>query len=142
MIAQAEADHRHLVVVAALVEREGRLLARQRPEGKWGAGRWEFPGGKVDSHEDPRQALARECLEELGVDTYIGAAYDVHSHAYEDLGSIILIFFRARIINDAEPLELEGAKLRWVDPDEARTLDWLEADRPLIRQWLADQRAS
>ena len=55
------------VVAAAMVDRSGRVLIAQRPPGKWQAGRWEFPGGKVEAGEDEEMAVRRELMEELGV---------------------------------------------------------------------------
>jgi len=56
-----------LVVAAALVDDEGRVLIAQRPQGKQLAGLWEFPGGKVEAGETPELALIRELDEELGI---------------------------------------------------------------------------
>ena len=58
-----------LVAAASLVDKQGRVLLAQRPEGKSMAGLWEFPGGKVDDGENPEYALMRELEEELGIDT-------------------------------------------------------------------------
>ena len=55
------------VVAAAVIARDGRVLIAQRPVGKWQAGRWEFPGGKVEPGEDEETAVRRELMEELGV---------------------------------------------------------------------------
>ena len=60
-----------LVVAAALVDADGRVLLAQRPPGKQLAGLWEFPGGKIDAGERPEQALARELGEELGIDACV-----------------------------------------------------------------------
>ena len=58
-----------LVSAVALIDRDGRVLIAQRPEGKSMAGLWEFPGGKIESGESPEQALIRELYEELGIET-------------------------------------------------------------------------
>ncbi|MBI5155604.1 (deoxy)nucleoside triphosphate pyrophosphohydrolase [Candidatus Poribacteria bacterium] len=123
-------DPRHKVVVAAVIELGGKLLLHQRPPGKWGAGKWELPGGKVENDEDPRRALERECLEELGVIVSAGAIYEVLSHHYDGLGSVILLFIRAVIVT-GEPQALDGGAIAWAGALELSGYDWLEADLPL-----------
>lgn len=132
-------NHQHMVVVAALIERDGKLLVNQRPPGGWGAGKWEFPGGKVDPDEDPRDALARECREELGVEVSVGRAYDVLSHRYE-YGAVILLFFQTRILA-GEPRQLEGGQIEWAGPETLLDYDWLPADRPLVEEWVKERSA-
>lgn len=127
-------DPRHRVAVAAVIERDGRLLVHQRPPGGWGAGQWEFPGGKLEPGEDPRDAIVRECEEELGVTVVPGAIDEVVCHKYPDLGSIVLLFIRARIVEGApEPQALEGGAIAWSEPHELERFDWVEADWPYVR---------
>ena len=133
------ADHRHMVVVAAMIERDGKLLLNQRPPGRWGAGKWEFPGGKVDLDEDPRAALMRECREELGVEVRVGRTYEVLSHRY-DYGTVILLFFETEVIL-GEPRQLEGGQIDWAGPETILDYDWLLADRPLVEEWVEERRA-
>ena len=75
-----------IVVAAALVDRDGRLLVQQRPEGLSMAGLWEFPGGKLEPGETPEECLVRELREELGIDTKAEclAPLTFASHSYED----------------------------------------------------------
>mgnify|MGYP005852441893 CR=1 FL=1 len=134
-------DPRHRVVVGALIERAGQILCHQRPPGHWGAGKWEFPGGKIDPGEDPREALERECREELAVEVRAGAVLDVQSHTYSDLGPLILLFFWCRLVDEsAEPESLEGGAIRWCTREEMQELDWLDADVPLVRGLLAHSK--
>src|SRR5262249_10797798 len=83
----ADAALRPLVLVAAvaLIDADGRVLLAPRPEGKYLAGYWEFPGGKVDAGETPEAALIRELDEELGIDVVASclAPFTFASHAYE-----------------------------------------------------------
>ncbi|MCC5877354.1 MAG: (deoxy)nucleoside triphosphate pyrophosphohydrolase [Candidatus Sumerlaeia bacterium] len=117
------------LVVAAIIAREDRLLINQRPAGGSLGGRWEFPGGKVEPGEDPRNALARECREELGCDVEVGSAYETVFH--EAKGAwLLLLFYTARVVS-GEPHPMEGNTLAWVRPDELGSYDLLEADRPL-----------
>jgi 8-oxo-dGTP diphosphatase len=119
-----------------MIERDGLILAAQRPPGGWGAGKWEFPGGKLEMGEDPRAALVRECREELGVVIEPGEVFDVAAHSYADGLSVVLLFIRCRVFS-GEPQPIEVADTRWVNANEILQLDWLEADWPIVEKWRA-----
>lgn len=119
-----------IAVVAALIVRDGKLMIAQRPDGKHMAGKWEFPGGKIERGETPEQALERELLEELGVKTETGRIYHAIHHTYPDK-DVLLLFYRSRIV-EGEPKPIEEADLRWIGERELRAFDWAEADHPLI----------
>jgi 8-oxo-dGTP diphosphatase len=117
-----------LVVGAALFDPDGRVLAAQRDHPPELAGRWEFPGGKVEPGESETAALARECQEELGV------GIQVEARLGGDLpvaGGGLLRVWRGRI-TAGEPSPREHRALRWLAADELDDVDWLPADRPLI----------
>lgn len=120
------------VVAVALVDRDGRLLVQQRPDGKPMAGLWEFPGGKIEPGETPEIALVRELKEELGIDTET-ACLAPATFASEPLGDrhLLLLLFVCRKWRGM-PRALEGGALRWVRPIELHGLDMPPADRPLI----------
>ncbi len=120
----------HLWVVGALIsDGEGRLLLTQRPEGKKHAGKWEFPGGKVEPGENPRHALEREIAEELACQVKAGSVYEILHHDYGDF-SVTLLFFTCRVI-DGSPTAIEAPDIRWVTPHEMKTIGLLEADAAL-----------
>ncbi len=123
-------------VVAALIWREGRLLACRRPGHKARALLWEFPGGKVDPGETPVDALVRECREELAVELAVGEEYMRVTHAYPDL-TVRLILFQATI-REGEPKRLEHAELRWVLPRETVGMDFCPADTDILAKLRAD----
>jgi len=117
-----------LVVGAALFDPDGRVLAAQRDRPPELAGRWEFPGGKVEPGESETAALVRECREELGV------GIQVQDRLGGDLpvaGGGLLRVWRGRITT-GQPSPREHRALRWLAPDELDDVDWLPADRPLI----------
>jgi 8-oxo-dGTP diphosphatase len=125
--------HPPIDVVAAVIRREdGRLLITQRLADDTLGGYWEFPGGKVDPGEALPDALARELMEELGVEARIGAQIHHIVHAYPDR-DVRLYFFEARIVS-GEPRKLEVADLRWVTLNELMDYQFPEADRPLLEQ--------
>ncbi len=117
-------------VVAAAVLRGTRVLAQQRAYPPEAAGRWELPGGRVEPGESARDALIRECREELAVEVVPGEQIgpDVPLP-----GGYVLRVHVARLADPtARPVPVEHAALRWVDVTELAGLDWLDADRTIL----------
>jgi 8-oxo-dGTP diphosphatase len=104
-----------IVVAAAVIIEEGRVLLTQRKSGTHLAGAWEFPGGKVEAGEDPREALARELREELGIEAIAGEVVDVTFHRYDEAQkAVLLLFFEAsRTAGSAGPRAIDVAALKW-----------------------------
>lgn len=121
-----------IVVAAALIDADGRILVQQRPQGKAMAGLWEFPGGKVEAGELPEAALIRELHEELGIDVQ-HACLAPACFASEALGDrhMILLLYICRKWQGI-PRALEAPAIQWVRPVELHRLDMPPADRPLI----------
>jgi 8-oxo-dGTP diphosphatase len=117
-----------LVVVAAVVRDGDRVLACRRAPGKDAAGRWEFPGGKVESGESPEAALAREIAEELGVRIHVGALLDRTVTARAGGRAIDLACFDCRLDGDAPVASTDHDELRWMPVERLGELDWAEAD--------------
>ena len=118
-----------VVVVAAVIERDGRLLVTRRLEDTPLAGAWEFPGGKCEDGESHERCLARELREELDVDATVGEELLVTEHAYPE--RTVRLHFHACAIH-GEPRPVLGQEMRWVRRDELATLDFPDADRELI----------
>jgi 8-oxo-dGTP diphosphatase len=113
------------VVVAAAIERDGRYLAARRTKPDWAAGRWEFPGGKVEAGESETDALVREIREELGVTIAVGNRVPGEWPLHDDL---FLHLYVATLI-DGEPQPLDHHdELRWLTPNEFEDVPWLESD--------------
>jgi 8-oxo-dGTP diphosphatase len=121
-----------LVVAAALIDGEGRVLLARRPEGKKMAGLWEFPGGKMEPGETPEAALVRELREELGIEVQPQdvAPFVFASHAYEKFHLLMPVFLCRRW--RGEPRSREGQALAWVAPDRLAEYPMPPADRPII----------
>jgi len=118
-----------IVVLAAVIERDGRfLLARRLPRTHL-AGLWEFPGGKCEPGETHEACLARELREELGVDATIGSELVVTEHAYPE--RIVRLHFRRTDIA-GEPVGRLGQELRWVSRRELASLPLPEADATVV----------
>ena len=114
-----------IVVAAAVIIEEGRVLLTQRKSGTHLAGAWEFPGGKVEAGEDPREALVRELREELGIETAAGEVVEVTFHRYEEAQkAVLLLFFEAnRTAGSPAPRVVDVAAFKWAgraDLDPAR----------------------
>ena len=128
-----------LVSAVALIDRDGRVLLAQRPEGKSMAGLWEFPGGKVEPGETPEVALVRELEEELGIQTWNSclAPLTFASHGYDDFHLLMPLYVCRKW--DGIATSREGQALAWVKPARLRDYPMPPADLPLIpilRDWL------
>jgi 8-oxo-dGTP diphosphatase len=123
-----------LVAAAALIDKDGRVLVAQRPEGKPMAGLWEFPGGKVKDGETPEYALCREIAEELGIEVreccFTPIAFA--SHSYKDFHLVMPLYVCRMWKGIVTPRENQAVK--WMKLNELYSLDMPEADVPLISQ--------
>jgi 8-oxo-dGTP diphosphatase len=120
-----------LVAAVALIDRDGRVLIAQRPQGKSMAGLWEFPGGKVESGETPEAALIRELKEELAVDTVESclAPFTFASHAYEEFHLLMPLYVCRKWMGRVMPQE--GQEIAWVAPMRLKDYPMPPADKPL-----------
>jgi 8-oxo-dGTP diphosphatase len=121
-----------LVVAAALIDTDGRVLIAQRPKGKALEGLWEFPGGKIDEGERPEDALIRELREELGVTVKEAclAPLTFASHSYDAFHLLMPLYVCRKWEGFVRPLD--GQTLKWVRPKGLRSYPMPPADAPLI----------
>ena len=121
-----------LVVAAALVDADGRVLLQQRSSDRSMAGLWEFPGGKVEPGELPETALLRELEEELGISTEASclAPAAFASAPVEGRHMILLLYVCRRWRGQPRPLDAEA--LQWVRPGAMFALPMPPADKPLV----------
>jgi mutator protein MutT len=120
-----------VLVVAGIIERDGRILITRRPAAAHLAGLWEFPGGKPEPGESLEAALAREIREELGAEVSVGEAIETVDWEYPDK-RIRLVFFRCRV--EGEPRPLEGQEMAWVVPADLGRYEFPAADVLLIER--------
>jgi 8-oxo-dGTP diphosphatase len=118
------------VVAAVLHDSTGRVLITQRPAGKWMAGCWEFPGGKLEPSETGRQAVTRELAEELGVRVLACEPLLELSHDYPERRVQLAVW--NVLAFEGEPTGLEGQKLKWLAPDALYNEPMLPADWPIV----------
>ena len=114
-------------VVAAVIEREGRILIGQRRRTRQQPLKWEFPGGKVEAGEDPRAALERELREELGIEARIGELMDAYDVQYPDGPLTRLLFHRVTEFS-GEPRNLDFEQIAWAPRDLLGDYDFLAGD--------------
>jgi 8-oxo-dGTP diphosphatase len=121
-----------IVVAAALVDDDGRVLLQQRAPGRAMAGLWEFPGGKLEDSELPESALVRELEEELGVhaDPVSLAPAAFASAPLGDKHMLLLLYICREW--RGQPRPLDASALQWVTPKEMSALPMPPADQPLI----------
>lgn len=120
------------VIVAAVIVMAGRVLACERSAPPEVAGRWEFPGGKVEPGETDAEALARECAEELGVRVEVGAR--VGPDVPLAHGRAVLRVFEVTLQDGDVPRALEHTAMRWLAVDELGSVPWLPADEPIVAE--------
>jgi 8-oxo-dGTP diphosphatase len=118
-------------VVAALIVKEGKILVCQRTRHQTMPLKWEFPGGKIEEGEQPRNALHRELEEELGVNATIGDEVARIRHEYRRGYAVELRFFVVReYAGDLE--DRIFCDMHWAPPAELPSFDFLEADLKLV----------
>jgi len=123
-------------VVAAIIEREGRILIGQRQPDQSHPLKWEFPGGKVEPGETLEEALTRELEEELGIRNARGAEITRYEFAYPGKNPILLIFHRVTEF-EGEPQNLIYREMRWEPRAKLSAFDFIEGDRAFIQAFSA-----
>ena len=125
-------------VVAALIVCDEQILCCQRTEHQALPLKWEFPGGKIEAGETPPQALLRELQEELGILAEIGPEITQVLHTYANGNSVNLRFFAVHSFEK----ELQNRifrDVRWVKRADLPSLDFLDADKELVRRLAAGE---
>jgi 8-oxo-dGTP diphosphatase len=119
-------------VVAAVIVQNGKLLVCQRTRHQTMPLKWEFPGGKIEEGEQPRDALRRELEEELGIHAKVGDEIVRVQHTYPNGAMVELRFFVVREFSGAIENRI-FREVQWSAPKDLATYDFLEADASLIK---------
>ena len=120
------------VTCAIIQRRDGRILAAQRSRGSHLGLKWEFPGGKVDDGEEPEACIIRELDEELGIIVTVVDRLEPNVHHYEGKSVRLIPFYCD--IESGHPISREHEQITWVTVESLESLDWAEADIPIVKQ--------
>ncbi len=119
-------------VTAAILIKDDKVLIAQRPFTDPLAGKWEFPGGKVEAFESHEECLRRELQEELGIRVQVLSLFGRNRHRYGSV-TIDLWAYRVRWVS-GEPKPRFHADLKWVPAQDLDRFDSAEADRPFVQK--------
>lgn len=122
-------ERKTIHVAAAIIKNENQIFATQRGYGAFKDG-WEFPGGKIEKGETPKEALIREIREELDTEIEVGELVDIVEYDYPDFHLTMHCFLCTVKSGDLVLKEHEAA--RWLTKETLHSVDWLPADKDLI----------
>jgi 8-oxo-dGTP diphosphatase len=122
-----------LLVSAAIIIKDGQVLLGQRRKGDRHPYKWEFPGGKVEQGESPRQALVRELREELRIEAEVGDELARYEHDYPSGSRVHLLFFVVKSY-EGEPEPKVFEQISWVDLATLPGIDFLEGDIDFVKR--------
>jgi 8-oxo-dGTP diphosphatase len=123
----------HIRVSCAIIERDGLVLAAQRSGSMSLPLKWEFPGGKIKEGESPEDCLSRELIEEMEIQPAVGHPLPPSTHYYDEF-TVTLFPFVCSIHSGTITLH-EHAAVTWLAPLDLASLDWAEADRPVLESY-------
>ncbi len=122
-----------LLVAAAIIHSEGRILVGQRRKADRHSLKWEFPGGKVEAGETPQQGLIRELREELLIEAEIGTELARYEHDYPSGSRVHLLFFSIQGFT-GEPEGRVFEQICWADLHSLPQFDFLDGDLDFVRR--------
>jgi 8-oxo-dGTP diphosphatase len=123
---------KNIYVVGAVIVENEKILCAQRGPSKSLPLKWEFPGGKIEASESPQEALQREIKEEMQCKVEIGDQVEHTVYEY-DFGIVHLTTYYCKLV-DGRPVLTEHVSMKWLAPDELKSLDWAPADIPAIEK--------
>lgn len=123
---------RTMIVVAGVLQRDSKLLIGQRMAQDRHGLKWEFPGGKVEAGETPKQALVRELQEELGIEAVVGVEIARYEHTTPNRSPLILLFHRVDSFT-GEPQPITFEQIVWENAGNLPAYDFLDGDLDFVR---------
>lgn len=121
-----------VIVVAGVLHRDGKVLIGQRMANDRHGLKWEFPGGKVEAGETPKQALVRELKEELGISAEIGR--EISRYEHNSGGRALLLLFHLVEGFEGEPRNVAFEEIRWEQPQRLPDYDFLDGDLDFVKR--------
>lgn len=121
-----------IIVSAAIIHRDDKILISQRLEGSYLEFLWEFPGGKVEEGESPEECIVREIMEELSIRIEVSDIFDVVFHKYEDKTVLLLVYNCEYISGYPKPIECNA--FNWVTIDELSSYKFTYADEKVVKK--------
>lgn len=121
-----------LIVTAAIIEKDNKILITQRKKGKHGEFLWEFPGGKLEKGEAPEDCIIREICEELNIEIKVKDIFDVVYHRYENFNLLMLVYKCNYVSGEIKANEVEDFK--WVELKDLKKYEFLEADIGVVNK--------
>lgn len=127
-----------LVVAAAIILNDDKVLIAQREEGSNMEFRWEFPGGKLEGNETPEQALVREIKEELDMVIEPVEIYKAVRHKYRDKDILLLAYICRLVHGEGKPIECNDFK--WIKKNQLSQYEYTLADVEIVEKLKNDKR--
>lgn len=127
-----------LHVTAAIIQRDGKILAARRKPGSHMAGFWEFPGGKIEPGESPEECLRRELKEELSIDVAIGSFFDESCYDYGSK-QVRLLCYYVEYLRGTFSLS-DHDEIKWLPVGQLLKLNWAPADIPVVKKLVKEKR--
>ena len=128
---------KEISVVGAILIKDGEILCAQRGKDKLLSHLWEFPGGKIEKNETPQEALAREIKEELKIEVEVETNFFEQTSYSYDFGIVKLTTFVC-LLKRGVPELTEHIKIKWLKPEELKTLEWAPADAPTVEKLMKE----
>ncbi len=122
-----------LLVSAAVIRRGTEILIGQRRRGDRHALKWEFPGGKVEQGETPKQALVRELREELAIESEVGEEIARYRYDYPNGTSVILLFYAVKDFT-GNPICQAFEQIQWIERTMLTEIDFLDGDLDFVQR--------
>ena len=126
------------VVAGIITDRQGRILLAKRADHQHQGGKWEFPGGKIEAGEDPKQALCRELHEELSIKVQADACHLFRQVQFDYPDKQVNLKFYLIRQFFGMPAGMEGQPLQWVNQDQAAEYELPKANKPVMDALLAN----
>jgi 8-oxo-dGTP diphosphatase len=125
-----------IIVSAAILEHDGKILIAQRKPNAYMGLKWEFPGGKIEENESPRECLAREIKEELDLEIEVGEAFDIVYHRYPEK-NVLMLVYKCKLVR-GQPKTIDCNDFKWIEPSELEKFDYPAADLPIVQKLIRE----